>query len=435
MLQIDEVMGYISLLSERYGAKIVILMNEEKLEEKNSSNYKKYNKYKEKIVNYEILFDPPQQDIFNFAIKELPTAIQNTAMEAFHDLEEQNIRNVQKVARNVFYVLSKMNQSAEYAQIKIAQSICFLSLVYYNYGKNALALFTELIVARMTEKDSNIAPDDRFKLFAELRNGRYTFSESLEEIIWNFLTTNFLDANTLDKEANNIEESHFLSNLSEQIDFLHEEYLYNLSVPKIHFANSLTEIIEEHWDKILFFTRVNSFTYYIDILKEITGKHERYEELKDKIIFNFIDTRVGNIKEYKDLIQIKHNDSIEIIRKNNEKYDKYYHDIIEKHKNEFVSPDTIIAIMEKINYERSWGRADEETLNSTSPETLSSFMRENKMLLKFCIKFYFRYSSPTKELFPSYTQAIKKSIEILSRNDDETTREKARTILKSFDQR
>jgi len=96
-LEIKEVFGFISHLKENLNCRIVLIMDEDKIIK---DEIEVYNKYKEKIVDYEIVLNPPVEENLQIVINK--TNISKSFKEAIEEFAHSlNIKNIRILRRSV----------------------------------------------------------------------------------------------------------------------------------------------------------------------------------------------------------------------------------------------------------------------------------------------------------------------------------------------
>ena len=92
-LFLKDVMGFISHLKEQKNCKVVLILNDEKLEDFK----KEFNELKEKVIDVDINFEPSVEDIGTIAFENYTQDHQEIIKTACRDLEIKNIRIIKKI--------------------------------------------------------------------------------------------------------------------------------------------------------------------------------------------------------------------------------------------------------------------------------------------------------------------------------------------------
>ena len=122
----EEILGLISELKEEKGCKVVLVFNEEKLSDKGI-----YSKYREKVVDIELLYDPTPEEAAEIAIPpELPC--RESVKRHCIALKVKNIR----VLRKIVTIFQMMHEVAENLHPQVmeqaAQTLVLLAWCYFD---------------------------------------------------------------------------------------------------------------------------------------------------------------------------------------------------------------------------------------------------------------------------------------------------------------
>ncbi len=124
-IQPDELLGFVSALKEEKGCKIVLIFNEEQLSDKKEV----YNKYREKVVDIELLFSPTAEEAVELAFPtNLP--LRDLVRRCATSLGIRNIRILRKIASLTDLIHKEVR---DFHQGVMEQAVTTLVLVAWSY--------------------------------------------------------------------------------------------------------------------------------------------------------------------------------------------------------------------------------------------------------------------------------------------------------------
>ena len=124
-LKIEDVLGLISELKEEKNCKIVLIFNSEKLNKLNE-----YQSYKEKVVDYEICYNPNIKEAFDLVFDDLDL-YRNIIFEYVDRLEIKNVRILRKIKKIINEILSVANGLHELVVEDSIATAVFLCWITY----------------------------------------------------------------------------------------------------------------------------------------------------------------------------------------------------------------------------------------------------------------------------------------------------------------
>lgn len=122
----DELMGLISELKEERECKIVLIFNEKKLKDPQV-----YAKYREKIIDIELLYDPTVTEALDIALPEDIPFIQKTR-EYCQDLQIKNIRILKKISKLVYLIQNELKSFHPEVLTQAVHSVVILCWCYFD---------------------------------------------------------------------------------------------------------------------------------------------------------------------------------------------------------------------------------------------------------------------------------------------------------------
>jgi hypothetical protein len=196
-LSARDVLGLVSLLKEQRNCKIVFLLND------GEDGLEDFEKYREKVVDVELLFDPTAEECAEIAFDSAEPLYQSIG-ELSQKLNITNIRTLKKIERLVRLVKHKLNNLEPEVVRQIVHSLVLYGWCHYRAGdpsippldyvqKIGYALFG------LGEKE-NIS-DDKKAWHSKLQNYGYQVTDELDEILARAVKTGCIVDADFDKAA------------------------------------------------------------------------------------------------------------------------------------------------------------------------------------------------------------------------------------------
>lgn len=252
----DTFLGYVSLLKEDKKCNVVLILNYDKLNEKDKEVF---DKYKEKIIDYNLILQKDSEEAISNSLNESLLRFDEELKYIVSTVSTDNIR----IIKHMIKMLKELEQInfddySKYILSSFIQAYVYYSYIYYSYGIDSLNKLFEY-------KQKNLE-----KIFEEDENKKIESNKDYDEVLqYEDLIKTFFD---LDNEVyiifDEIMKSHFLSNknktkLEKKLTQLSNEETLIIATQKIN-------------DSILNY-RLDLFNsidyYYDDIISEIR-KHK-----------------------------------------------------------------------------------------------------------------------------------------------------------------
>lgn len=392
-LSLKEILGLISFLKEQRECKIVILLND------GEENLEDFQKYKEKVIDTELIFEPTPTESANIAFKE-DGEIFKKLREFSIILEIKNIRVLKKIEKIVKEMESYYKMFDEALVTQILHS---LTLFYWcHYCSNEGAPSLEL-VSNLSYNFWGIGGDKDTKRDLEkeryqriLNKYKYTFTDNFDLKIAEVVKSGYLSEESFYESAN-IKNQEIIASKS-QNSFFEAWKIYHDS-----FENNEEEVVNEIYNSFrLNVKNINSYNLNGTVLlfREL-GKDEKASELIDYYILSRKnEIEIFNLKDHNFFGDIKDSEIVD-------KFSKIYLGNINKETSE--------EILKRIIENKIWRPEDEIILSNTSVEEFYQIFKQNKgsilsKLVSNCLQFneYSNANDNQKKIVNSATIALKK---------------------------
>lgn len=125
-LSIEEVMGFIDEFTQVYGARIVLILNSDQLDDK-----KMWDTLREKVIDHEVALETTPDEAFEIALANIPSARAASIRRATVVCKISNIRIVQKIIRVVEQLLASRAYFDDEILNRIIPSTVLLAAIHY----------------------------------------------------------------------------------------------------------------------------------------------------------------------------------------------------------------------------------------------------------------------------------------------------------------
>jgi len=398
-LSFEQVLGFISVLKEDKNCKVIVIMNDDELGE----NQKIYEKFKEKIVDFEFTYNPTVKENFEL-IKDRCRCFGDEIKEFFVVNNINNIRNMLQVS----YVINRIcdlnvNRSLLKEAVRYLIPFIYLKKVENKTIETTIEIFQKYNFYNFT-KDS-----EEEKLSEDIKRVINLFShlKSYDEFFYisffpDFITPFFKYIDTEILTDNIIREIHFSfeeeverrekSSIKLAIKEEFEKYVHSVNYKDRDIISNIWDMFKKHEDNILeIFSFSELYRWMIKILGKIDSENKnRYEEFFSKVFIKFLDKLYKEDKD-KFLEFVKNGmigiNTVKFIIKSIKPLEKYYQEKIEEIYKEISSScEDIKNIMLRILKHSGYNKEDIEILNNITEETLRKCI-ENPEFVEVLLSF------------------------------------------------
>ena len=200
----DELLGFISELKEEKGCKVVLIFNEEMLEGKEI-----YAKYREKVVDIELVFSPTPFEAFETGLSD-DIACKAQLKEYTVRLGIRNIRVLRKISAlmNLIHEVTKvLNRKVEE---QAAMTLVLLAWCYYEQdgSKPTIQFINDWnqYVWGMTDHDGEEGDPQKKAWRAVLENYGFVMMDEFDKSIFNIIRNGYLEESGIVEAAAKLDE-------------------------------------------------------------------------------------------------------------------------------------------------------------------------------------------------------------------------------------
>jgi len=392
-LEIKDVLGLVSLLKEQKQCKIVLLLNdgEEGLDD--------YVKYREKVIDIELKFDPTPEECTGIAFDNSGYEF-DLLREFTQKLGIRNIRVLKKIERLITLSQSLTENYENEIKYQVVHSITLFSWCYYCSSSDedvpSLEFVTKLGYSLFGIGDDKNENEQEKKWKAKIREYGYQLSDELDILLAESVRTGFFVESSFQQEASK-KNSETLASKSEG-SFSDAWSLYHGS-----FDDNTEVVVDGLYES--FKKNVKNIS-----LTNLNGTVILFKELgEDAKASEMIDIYIQERESEKGIFNLKENNVFGDVRDSEivEKFDKVYE--------ESLTVETANQVLERIAGKNGWNRSDEVVLINTTPEEFYGIFksRKGKSLSSYvnaCLQFG-NFSNPTdqqKQIAGNAIEALKR---------------------------
>lgn len=392
-LSARDILGLLSSLKEQKKCKIVLILNDTSFEE---DSLKEYEKYKEKVVDIELYFEPTSAECVDIVL-ENPTPATTKLREYVVKLNINNIRIIKKIERLAKILENVLSSYEKEVLYQALHSLVLFARSCYVKGEHVpTPEYLKKLGHSMFGLDDKNDSEQEKLWKSTLADYGYQTSDELDLVIARTVETGYVDANALAVHA---------QKLNEQVIAGKSDSSFTEAWNRYHdsFDTDDDEVLDGLFDSF------KRNTKYITPLN-LNGTVRLFRELKrdsqaDELIEHFIDVR----KDEKNLFDLNEyafagdiTDKVIVDRF------KELHEKTRKHK-------TLKEVLEAIAGKDSWGGDDTEVLaNATVDDYFDIFKSEHGRHLSTWINTCLRYgrfgnaSEQDKKIASSATEALRR---------------------------
>ncbi|WP_204141230.1 P-loop NTPase fold protein [Halomicronema sp. CCY15110] len=288
-LEVSQVMGLINELSIQRRCKFVVILNEEKLENENASDFKKY---REKVADIEVVYSPSTlENILKvFSGKELYF---EKILEIFKYLGSVNIRIFKRFKWAIEHIQEYTNNCEDAVKVEIAAHLALYSWAFLEsdqdlsllFVKQSLNLYGYMIANMHKDKDDSRFTEYEKRWLNEVVSNLPISEAKYDDNIINLIQYGYL-----------LDEGEFIKNISEENE-KEKKYQYRQRIENVFnmyqysLRDNQKEIVQASHNllaiglEIMGFSDFSKIMELLDVLEEVTESYiEEYCQINSDVI-------------------------------------------------------------------------------------------------------------------------------------------------------
>ncbi|HDS1733217.1 P-loop NTPase fold protein [Pseudomonas sp. BP8] len=280
-LSIDEILGFIDECVQTYGCRILVVLNDDKLKDKEI-----WEQFREKVIDQELRLDTSPAEAFSIAQRIIYTDWADDLRPATVACGITNIRILCRIIRVANRLLEGHSELSQDVLTRVIPSIVLLSAIYYKglvngptfeYVLNHNAAVSAMTKAvRCQSGDQDESEDDALQgqwdsLLRELK--LYNGGE-FEQLVVDVLQTGLLDTKKVSDQIERYLADWRVLNARNKVSTFFQNYNWHPSKTEHQITDELHHLLPE-----VEFIEAPTLSYLIDIAQELTGKTDLGRQL------------------------------------------------------------------------------------------------------------------------------------------------------------
>lgn len=196
-LSVRDVLGLISLLKEQRNCKVVILLND------GEDNFEDFEKYREKVIDVDLLFDPTAEECSKIAFTDAGPLYQSIG-KLSQKLDITNIRTLKKIERLVRLIEHKLNGLEPELPEQILHSLVLYGWCHYQAGSQGVPSLDDVLktgYALFGLGEEEDISDEEKAWKRKLQDYGYQITDELDEVLAKAVKTGYVVDADFEKAA------------------------------------------------------------------------------------------------------------------------------------------------------------------------------------------------------------------------------------------
>lgn len=368
-LSTKDVLGLISQLKENRNCKIVILLNDYKMDDD-------YKDFREKVIDLELTYNPSVEANVNIAF-DGDSDLLNICKEYCIALESKNIRTLTKTKRYFETVLTVIISLEEEVQRDIISSIALYCLCFYRSGDESIPTIEYVLKNKyhlFKTKDNSNKNDCEIKWDLFLRKYGYCEIDDIDKVIASGIQSGFIDTEKLSILA--LSKNYQVKSRNKVQEFMNAWDLFHNSLGDDE--DKIIALLKDSITNNVELLGAGDLNSAVELLREIDKS-----DIANDLIDTFVSEREENLGVF-DLERFPFASSIT---------DEKLKSAFMVKNNEIQRKPTLSETIRKVATSTGWSQIDEEVLAESDPsEYVKIFESENGRHLKDYINSLLRFN-------------------------------------------
>lgn len=432
-LELKDVLGLISELKEQKKCIVVMILNKDELDDKD------FSKYKDKIVDYDLNYEPTPKESFELVKTELIT-FHDYALEYFQTHNINNIRIMKRVinALNDYSYLEDLLKDYKGIEREIIENILEISTInaidlsvdFKKLSKYSNPYDWDEIKNREHGQSSKEKPKiqkyDELLEYINLGNSNYFHMSEITYNMVSYVKNSIVNKEELQKIIDERIEKIQYDFVEKQIREYSYKARYDLTYSFASYALELFDILEVHQTNMTNILNSDSFLFYIQQLKEFDSVNiQKYDKFTINILQKYISEYLGNSNQRYSLFDEERIQNIVNFDKALKEYYENYQ--IQEEEAKISTKEKITKLM--LNPIRNSSLGEEpHLLSQVSEGKLEEYLYQDMNFVDESLSFL-THSISRYEGFQIFTNKLLKVMEKISQNGNVDQQIKMKNIL------
>lgn len=385
-LKVIEVMGFTSILAERYGCKIILIMDEEKIDERDF-----YNQYKEKLITHEIEFTPDHSELVENITKSARDRYRQGIIDAISFMNERNLRTIKKIVNNLVSLVDITGESFndDFAYV-LSFRFSILVIVYCTLGSDGLSE----ISYKFSEDEEPLRDSDypaRKQAIATCKSkvmGRVSNYSEFDNLLWRFIQSYLIDKDGFNEHARHSEANKAYELAKNEIYDLFDAYTFDVKFQADVYKHRLVDLFTKNKDNLIEIISLDSFLYLLSSIEPIESNPGEAADLKKLIFTTYINNTIDKVSSFDLIRSLTDNNTVHAIIESDDSLRALYNEKLQELMRTMVTKENTMEIMESIRVNSGWNPEDESYLNSLQPEFIRHHLESDPDFFMSIIDFF-----------------------------------------------
>ena len=434
-LDMKDILGLISELKEQKNCKVALILNDDKIKGKTLSIYK------DKIIDYEFEYSPTPEQSYALIENSLK-AFKKYPRKYFKQNNINNIRVMRRVINslNDFSFISELVKDHQDIEREIAENIIEISTI------NSMFMFKNFKKLSKYSRDKNSSKSSYGSSGNFKKNKKYDnilnyiefgamgifYPSDITEHIIEYTKGSIVYKKPLIKMVENRIAQSNRATILNNIRAIYDKFNFNMSYTNLEFTNELFKIFEEYSNEIISILDINSFIFYINLLKELDTKNEeKYHKFAIELFIKHLPIFLQSDERYHSWGEEKINN----IRKFDDTLDSFINDFKADTKEKKInSIEKVIELIKKPVQSNGWGK-EPQLLMMVPDETYEKYILESQDFVEVCFDLIRYFGKSSNSGFELFINRIIKLFEKLQNSNDENYKVKMTKMLNFIDKK
>ena len=441
-----EILGFISQLKEDKNCKVVMILNENKIDNKINLNT-----YKEKVIDYEFNYSPTVEDNYSLVeeklkcFKEYPLKYfknidininnKNKDININNKNKDININNIRVMKRvinslNDFEFVQKLVEKDKDIEEEIVNDLIQKSTINAmfnekNFNKIVWYHFSKKMSQKDTSAKENFKSNEDYDKILPFIDKSWDLT-GIRILITEYINSSIPNENKMTELIKDEKKIQNREKVKNDINKLHESFRFDLKYKSDDFVKKLYSLFKDHSENIVRINSPQNFIYYINLLKRYDSKNEKeYRDFGIKLLKSFFDDYILSKDEFSKI-------GIEKIKNFDPELKEYIENKIkEKNKNKISTCEKVIKMMEKIN---NGNHIDEPSLLlNIEDEKLKNYFLESKKFTKTSFDLIKKYGIKQPDSLGEFIEKLMNAMEEIKKSDNKDQQIKMTELLDYFE--
>lgn len=293
-LDVDEILGFVDEFTQQHGARIIIILNSDKL-----SDQIVWNTFREKVIDQEIELTTTPAEAFHIATQIVSSPYSSRLKDVIEACGIANIRIICKILRAVNIILNRRTDLSENTLIRVIPSTALLAAIHYKGIENGPDFDFVLRIGASDGRDwgksrEELDEDGKWRVDWRLKIRALGIQscDEYEQIVVDFLKSGLFDATEVDKIIDRYSSEEEAMRAHRLIHQFREHRIWHYRIPESDLVEEARALIP-----MIHMVDIHNISGLHRDISELAGGQPVADELLDRWIEEFRKKTHGEIGE------------------------------------------------------------------------------------------------------------------------------------------